>query len=387
MNCPYCDALNDDQNSFCVSCGETIGQNFDTQADIPPPTQFIDSGSVDSPSSVDTAYPPPKPTAPVGYNPEFPGINSPIPPSPPPRSGRGLLYAGLTAIIVLVLAGAGIGGYFIWKNQQETAAAEVLPDHLGMFVQNKDRNGLAEIRKLDVVNAIEEKDKLLSDGNLPVWEKNSSLILYAEANDVPVTDLKLIPLESIQPDGKIKEMDFQAAPIEGKRAMKRLRLPEAVADGKYAFAILDGFLDEGKHKFWAFQVKGTGASDNSGLTKEATVALKQPADESKEKEEKDPKTEETAQKQTPQMPPPKKETKVEPPLGARVAYCNGSNVVLRATPSLEGRKIGSLGRGQRLYVLQYSKNYDNWRGTVANWAYVQTENGGRGWVFTPFVNY
>ncbi|MCA1557528.1 MAG: SH3 domain-containing protein, partial [Acidobacteria bacterium] len=63
------------------------------------------------------------------------------------------------------------------------------------------------------------------------------------------------------------------------------------------------------------------------------------------------------------------------------------NVVLRATPSLNGERIGKLSKGQRLWVIELSSNYDTWRGVTANWAYVQPENSAvRGWVFTYFVS-
>ncbi len=64
--------------------------------------------------------------------------------------------------------------------------------------------------------------------------------------------------------GTLKQINYQVVPIEGKPEMKRLRVPDGLANGKYAFALFDGFLDEGKHKFWAFQVK---------MPKKATTAI------------------------------------------------------------------------------------------------------------------
>jgi hypothetical protein len=61
-------------------------------------------------------------------------------------------------------------------------------------------------------------------------------------------------------------------------------------------------------------------------------------------------------------------------------------VVLRSAPGLNAPKLGTLSRGQRLYVISYSSQYDNWKGITANWAYVQPENSAlRGWVFTYFI--
>lgn len=105
----------------------------------------------------------------------------------------------------------------------------------------------------------------------------------------------------------------------------------------------------------------------------------------KDKKDKEDDKEEVAEETKPTPPPAPK--KVAPPTGATVGYCNSSNVVLRAGPSLTAKKIGGLSNRQRLYIIRYSNTYDNWKGTTANWAYIQTESGKRGWVFTPFVSY
>jgi hypothetical protein len=34
-----------------------------------------------------------------------------------------------------------------------------------------------------------------------------------------------------------------------------------------------------------------------------------------------------------------------------------------------------------------SDNSDYWNGKEGNWAYIQTESGSRGWVFSPLLNY
>ena len=39
MHCPFCNTVNDDEKSFCVSCGKTISQNDKTEANVMPPTQ------------------------------------------------------------------------------------------------------------------------------------------------------------------------------------------------------------------------------------------------------------------------------------------------------------------------------------------------------------
>lgn len=377
MNCPYCNAVNDDENSFCVSCGETISQNMQTQPDVMPPTQIFQPNQANEPQSVQTAYPPPS----------YPNQ---MPPNyqTPKKSGKGLIFAALAVVILIILGAIGAGGFYFWQQQQNPnpQTAEILPDHLGMFVQTADKTAVNEIKKTDVVNALEEKEKLLSDESLPVFEENSGLILFSDAKEIPVTDLKLVQLDTIENDGNLKQIDFQAVPIEGKTEMKRLRISTGLARGKYAFALFNGFLNEGNHKFWAFQVKDSKKANNNEIAKSASISVKDSKDKEKSDDKDKSKNSETPAKQD-VPPPPKKDTKVPPPSGARVAYCNASNVVLRGSPSLTGKKVGSLSLKQRIYIINYSSNYDEWRGTTANWAYIQTESGARGWVFTPFVYY
>lgn len=370
MNCPFCNEVNDDQNTFCVSCGRTINQNIETQANVLPPTQYFPE------ESLKTAYPPVQ--TPIPVNPPPPNHNTQLPifDTPPPQRSRGLLYATLGIGLLLLIGLGGLIGVLIWQNQP-AGSSESLPDHLGMFVQDKDKR-LTEIKKLDVSNVIEEKVKILEDENLPVWEKDSSLILYADAKDIPISDLKLVPLESIGDDGTLKQIDFQAAPIGGDPSMKRLRVSDGIAAGRYAFVLFDGYLDDGKHKFWAFQVKDGQREDNEGISRTATLSLKDGP------EEKNAEKPVEVAKPAPQ-PQPREPATREP--DAQVVFCNSNNVVLRGSASLQGRKIGRLSNGQRLYVLGYSSHSDEWRGTVGKWVNVQTESGVRGWVFSPFVNY
>lgn len=91
---------------------------------------------------------------------------------------------------------------------------------------------------------------------------------------------------------------------------------------------------------------------------------------------------------TPAPPPPapKKEQKVPPPENSTVGHCTGDGVVLRDAPSQEGRKIGSLKRGQILYIMDYSEGEDNIKGVEKAWVYVQTESGARGWVFGQYIS-
>jgi glucan-binding YG repeat protein len=86
-------------------------------------------------------------------------------------------------------------------------------------------------------------------------------------------------------------------------------------------------------------------------------------------------------------PTPTPKPKISAPVGATVAYCTGNNVVVRASPSLQAGKVNSLKRGEKVFVIEESDNYDEWNGNEANWAYIQKETGEKGWVFTPFISY
>jgi hypothetical protein len=86
-------------------------------------------------------------------------------------------------------------------------------------------------------------------------------------------------------------------------------------------------------------------------------------------------------------PTPTPKPTVAPPIGSRTGYADTNNVVVRAAPSLDAQKVSGLKRGQKIYVLGFSNNYDNWNGLEGNWANVQTETGQRGWVFSPLIRY
>ncbi len=375
MKCPKCHADNADDNSFCVSCGETLTPTVKfNQANAPAPTEHYKNiqppPPEDAPESVQTAFR----TKPV-RTPEF---NSAIPFQPaqsaPPKSRTGL-WVGVAFLTLLLIAGAGIGGYFL-LNKQTAAKSENLPDHLGMFAQNKNGD-ILEISRQDFSSALQAKDSLTKSDALAEVEDKPNLLLYSDGKDIPLGDLKLIQVDSIKDDGTLRQINFQAAPIEGKPDIKRLRVPEGLANGKYAFALFDGFLDEGKHKFWAFQVKNAQKTDNGDLAKAFTLSLK-------------PKTAAPPPPVNANIatnlsvaPTPKPAPSV--PQGSSVAYCKSNNIIVRSSPNLNGKKTNALKRGQKIYIINYSENYDQWKGMEGNWAYIQTENGNRGWVFAPLI--
>ncbi len=136
-------------------------------------------------------------------------------------------------------------------------------------------------------------------------------------------------------------------------------------------------------------------SETDDLRKELDAMKKEKEDEklSKQKESENTnqkgggeKEKEETNKPSP-TPTPTPKPKVSGPVGATVAYCNGSNVIVRDSPSLNAKKVNALKKGEKVFVIEESDNYDEWKGTEANWAYIQKEDGARGWVFTPFISY
>lgn len=376
MNCPFCNAENDKDNLFCVSCGK----NFAAPAAPPAPTVFYKPGGSpnpnDAPASVQTVFKP----APAFNAPTQSFDNPPIAyaATPPAREGgKKLIWLG--AIGLCVLLASGIGAFFLINRQPApTAGTESLPDHLGLFLQDKEKNTLAELARQDSTNALQTKDDLLKNESLPATAAQPYLILYSDGKDIPLGDLKLVQLDTIKDDGTIKQINFQAAPVEGKMEMKRLRVPDSLANGKYAFALFDGFLDEGKHKFWAFQVKNAQKSDNGDLAKAFSLSMKPKTASPANADQTAANTATVKLAPTPKPAP-------SAPAGAQVAYCKSNNITMRSSPSLDGRKVNALKRGQKIYIINYSENYDYWNGMEGNWAYVQTESGSRGWVFSPLI--
>lgn len=101
-----------------------------------------------------------------------------------------------------------------------------------------------------------------------------------------------------------------------------------------------------------------------------------------------PTTQTTATPTPTAAPTPKPTPNYEPPVGARLGYCNDSRVFLRSAPDLNARPITKLAQGQKLWVIGTSSNYSTWNGISSNWTQVQLYNSAvRGWVFTPFVSY
>lgn len=359
MICLNCNAVNDDEYFFCVNCGGTIsaGSPFGIETDKP-------SGHL-PPNSVATVVQPFR-----QYTPSTPVFNPATALSGENRTSKvGKISIWFGSALVVIALGAG-AYYFLSK---PAVAVEVMPEHLGMFVQSNEKDRVDEVKRQDVSNALKARDDLLKSETLPNLEPNPNLVLYADNTDVPINDLRLIQLDTIKDDGTMKQLDIQAAPVDGKPAMKRLRVPEKLANGKYAFALLDGFLNEGKHKFWPFQVRNSSKSDNGDMLKASSFPTK-------------PKTEPAAPSTltSSEVPAPRPPSATAPP-GSTVAYNTTSRLVLRSGPSQTSPKIGNLARGQRVHIIQYSDNTEYFAGMNSRFAYIQTDTGRRGWVFAAYL--
>lgn len=370
MICPKCSTKNDDDYIFCVNCGESIVAAGEKTEQFPSVSTLVGASHIRSSAPPTAQFTPPAT--------EARRDNLTIPPTfeerPAQRSSAIWKIAGVAVFLILIAGGALIAAVVYFS--RPITQPEVLPDHLGLFAIDSDRRLISELAKREFGNAKDGRDAMLKESITPSVQRATDFILYADPGETKIDDLKFVRLDSIKDEGSMQQIDFQASLVDGKPAMKRLRFPNALANGKYAFAIFSGPFDEGKHKFWAFEISGTGNADASTAGHELTIALKE-----KKPDEKQTATNTSTEAQKIEKPA------VEAPIGARIAYCNASDVVVRGAPSLTARKVNGLRRGQKVYLLSYSDNYDNWNGVRANWAYIQTESGKRGWVFTPFISY
>jgi hypothetical protein len=303
-------------------------------------------------------------------------ISAPLPTVTPERRSP-LVIPLVAALVILVLGGAGLSAYFLLKDKEAgtgggTEAAGPLPDHFGVFLRDGEK--LTELRRLDFSDAIKGRDAMLGDSTLARADSSPVLVLYAEPQDIPTSDLKLVQLDGIDPGGSIRHWPFQVAPIEGgRRGMKQIKIPEGLPVGKYALALMRDYLNEGNHKFWPFQV--TEGASAPGTPQTATLQVKSSPGAGP--------TPSAQSTPRPASTPPPTSTS-----GGTLAYCNDDNVVLRGTPSLDGPKLNRLTRGQKLWVIGVSSNKSSWGGVTANWTHVQLyDRSQTGWVFSPFISY
>lgn len=359
MICPNCKTSNDSQYVFCVNCGASLGRPAAASDDVVPETVREVPGSLayTPDNSVPTVF-----NAGSGFRPPAFTAADRYPGESDRKSPVGKIVAA-AAVVVILLGAVGIGAFLIFAWPRGTS--EALPDHLGMFAQNAERNHVDELKKIDLSNVVEGKDNLMKDDSLLLVDPSPNVILYSDGKDVPVSDLRLIQLDTIKDDGSFKQIDFQASPVDNKPEMKRLKIPGGLANGKYAFALIDGFLNEGKHKLWAFQVRGTAKQDNNGSLHPVTVAIK------------------PSPSPTPKTTPTP--AAVPPPPGGTVAYTTTSNLVLRSGPSQDAGKLRNLRKGEKVFILRYSENTEIFDGIESRFAFIQTEGGQTGWVFAAFL--
>lgn len=299
MVCTQCNTVNDAESVFCIGCGRSMtnqggfhGSGNSTETEVVNIGQggFTPSGYTPSQSQVEV--------------PRRSGV------SPLLLVGLGIaVLFGLVGAVAFILVGPTIGG-----------GGETLPSHLGMFVQSDAKDKVDEIKRQDFTNAIEARTAITKDGSLPYLVAQPSLILYADSKDIPVNDVRLVQLDTLKDDGTMKTLDFQVAPIDGKNDMKRIRIPTQLATGKYAFTFFDGYFNEGKHKFWPFQVKDSAKTDNGDALKAWSVGPKPKTPAAAAPPSQAPPTTSTTGSSTAVPPPMPAEP---PPTGVRTIAGNG----------------------------------------------------------------
>jgi Bacterial SH3 domain len=349
MICPKCSTQNDDEYIFCVNCGVSIPGGAHKTQEYPSVATVVGRAPTATPDTIIAK-----------------SVNFELPASGHSTSRKGLI-AAIAAAVFVAVGGIAAGAIFL---NRPSPPVELLPSHLGMFAVEAEKNVLTEIRKHELLNISSGRHALMKEPS-PVVTEKPEFVLYADVAEIPINEMKLIRLDSMTEQGAMRHIDFQAAIIDEKLSMKRLRFPGPLPNGKYAFALFDGYFDEGKHKLWPFEVVGSTAGNVFPASTDIGVALKPKETQSRE------------DKKTPEVTP--EQVLDELPPGTQVAYCNATDVTVRSAPNLRSRKVTELTRGQKVYVLQFSDNYDVWNGIRSNWALIETDKGKRGWVFTRFI--
>jgi hypothetical protein len=350
MTCSNCGTEIPPNERFCRNCGqETIPLDATTGAGAP----TLRGVPFETPTHRDAAAE----TARIWAAPSTGPISTPTSaPRPPGRSP--LFIPAIVGSLFLLLAALGGLAYFLLSDRAAGTTSEAtgpLPDHFGIFLRKGET--LTELRRVDFSDAIKGRDAMLGDATLPRAEARPVIILYAESQDIPTSDLKLVQLDGIDPSGSVRYWNFQAAPIEGgRRGMKQIK--------------------EGNHKFWPFQVT-EGAATPTGSPQMAMLPVKN-----------SPNPGPTPKPSSTTPTPRPTDSPTTPSTNGILAYCNDDNVVLRGTPSLDGRKVNKLMRGQKVWVIGKSPNKTSWGGVTSDWSHVQLyDRSQTGWVFSPFISY
>ena len=335
MICPTCSTANESEYVFCVNCGTSL---------VP--------SAVDH-DSVATAYPPAM-------------IDTPH-----KKKTNTMLIVGLVAVLLFAAAAVVAAAVFIYSRSSPPASTAAMPDHLGLFAVNGD--GLSELKATEVADLAAAFERTSSS---LVKTARPDFMIYSDGSNISLADLKFVVIDHIKNDGRLTAIDFQIVPTDGNANIKRLRFPDGIAAGRYAFIIVDGPFDAGRQRLWPVEITDGGRRDNNGISREIAVAVSPDKTSSN--------TNVNAAPQASPSPVPK--PTIELPAGATVAFCNSSDVIVRGSPGLDGKKLTMLKKNQKVYILRYSENTDLWNGVESNWAFIQTENGSRGWVFTPFIS-
>lgn len=339
MNCPNCGFVNELDNAFCVGCGYTLtgGQGSSSDAALRSQETEVFRFGVTGSSL-----------------PHFRADSVSFPQTAPATKNRSLVWVAVGIVGILLVFGTY---YFYSAGQPTAAAADPLPDHFGLFSQSKEQNRVDELKKYDFPSLVAARDEFAKSDAIPTLDGNPSLIIYSDGSP-QLNDLRLIQLDSVNPDGSFKQIGFQAAPIEGKPEMRRMRIESGLANGKYAFATLEGFFNDGRHKLWPFRILNSSKADNNELLTSSSLQLK------------------------PVL--PQQSFAPPPPVGS-VARTVTTSVVLRSSPTQSSFKIRNLGFGEQVTVLEYSTNTESFKGRVSPFARVQTINGQQGWIFAAFL--
>lgn len=370
MICPNCGTEIPLNERFCRNCGqETVAPASTINAGAP----TLRGIPFDTPTHRDAAAE----TARIWNAPSTGPISAPLN-APQPQRRSPLFIPLMAGSVILVLTAVGLLAYFLLRDKTAGTTSEAsgpLPDHFGIFLRDGDT--LTELRRMDYSDAIKGRDAMLGDTTLARADARPVIILYAESQDIPTSDLKLVQLDGIDPGGSVRYWSFQAAPIEGgRRGMKQIKVPAGLANGKYALALMRDYLNEGNHKFWPFQVT-EGAATPTGSPQVAMLPVKNT-----------PASGPTPRAASTTPTPRPAESPSTPSTGGTLAYCNDDNVVLRGTPSLTGRKVNKLMRGQKVWALGKSSNKTSWGGVTSDWTHVQLyDRSQTGWVFSPFISY
>lgn len=336
MTCSACNTVNDSENIFCIGCGKTFGPNVSAL-----PTLVMDQNVAPTIPSTETAVLPVRPVP--QFTPTYTPASVPAQPGVSSKSPIMMVVIGLLLLTLL-----GVVAAFVVVPR--LTPAEVLPDHLGLFSVSDNKDRLDEVKRSDHTNLGDARNTLTKGDSLPTIISRPNLIFYADSRDIPIADVRLVQLDAIKDDGNLKTLDFQAKPVDGKPDMKYLRIPDGLANGKYAFAFFSGFFNEGNHKLWAFQVKDSNRSDNGDALKAFSVALKPKTQENNNNRSQAssstvPGTTTTA------TPPPM--PAAPPPTGTRVVNSNFVRVRVGPSSSSAFHPTFRYSRGSQVVVTAY----------------------------------